>query len=275
MAAIFVTYADREFREAAARLRRRARKMGLFDKVLVYTPKQLPDYILSSPLYKYSRGGGYWCWKPYILQDALSKCEMGDVIYYADSGCVLNPTSEEWRQWAEEMRTHNAIFFQYRKGYHYALWDRYCADEDNNNARILHWTKPLAAQWLTDYVGDEHWLEDSKIWGGACILKKVPSCRLIDEWLRITIAHPEIIMDPQPEEGMSFPKTFNVHRHDQVILTALVHKYKEEERILVLSETSESQRGSAAIRAERYRTGKMSLWETIKYYLYLVLHPDF
>ena len=112
MAAIFVTYADREFREAAARLRRRARKMGLFDKVLVYTPKQLPDYILSSPLYKYSRGGGYWCWKPYILHDALSKCEMGDVIYYADSGCVLNPTSEEWRQWAEEMRTHNAIFFQ-------------------------------------------------------------------------------------------------------------------------------------------------------------------
>lgn len=92
MAAIFVTYADREFREAAARLRRRARKMGLFDKVLVYTPKQLPDYILSSPLYKYSRGGGYWCWKPYILHDALSKCEMGDVIYYADSGCVLNPT---------------------------------------------------------------------------------------------------------------------------------------------------------------------------------------
>ena len=104
MAAIFVTYADREFREAAARLRRRARKMGLFDKVLVYTPKQLPDYILSSPLYKYSRGGGYWCWKPYILHDALSKCEMGDVVYYAEniydatSGADAILVLTEWMQ---------------------------------------------------------------------------------------------------------------------------------------------------------------------------------
>ena len=104
MAAIFVTYADREFREAAARLRRRARKMGLFDKVYVYTPKQLPDYILSSPLYKYSRGGGYWCWKPYILHDALSKCEMGDVVYYAEniydatSGADAILVLTEWMQ---------------------------------------------------------------------------------------------------------------------------------------------------------------------------------
>ena len=275
MATIFVTYADREFREAAVRLRRCARKMGLFDRVCVYTPKQLPDYILSSPLFRYSRGGGYWCWKPYILQDALSKCETGDVVYYADSGCVLNPEAEEWRRWAEEMQTHDAIFFQYRKDYHYALWDKYCADEKNNNACILHWTKPLAAQWLTDYIGDEKWLEDSKIWGGACILKKVPSFELIDEWLRVTIAHPEIIMDPQPEEGTSFPNTFNEHRHDQVILTALVHKYMEENNILVLPETSESQKDRAAIRAERYRTGRMGWRETIKYYLYLILHPDF
>jgi len=98
---------------------------------------------------------------------------------------------------------------------------------------------------------------------------------LIDEWLRITLEHPEIIIDPQPEEGKDFPTTYNEHRHDQVLLTALINKYQEQDKILVVAETAESRQAEAAICAVRYRTGKMTLSEKIKYYLYMLMHPDF
>lgn len=275
MANIFVTYADAEFREALARIRRRARRMNFFDKVYVYTPKNLPEAIRRSPLMQHRRGGGYWCWKPYVIQDALKKCSEGDVVYYADSGCVLNPASEEWGRWERLMQTHNAIFFQYRSDYHYALWTKYCKDESNNHPQILHWAKPKAAQWLTEYCGNDAWLHENKIWGGACIIKKSAGFHLIDEWLRITMEHPEIIIDPQPEEGNDFPTTYNEHRHDQVLLTALISKYKEQDKIQVVAETAESRQAEAGICAVRYRTGKMSFSQKVKYYLYMLMHPDF
>ncbi len=275
MANIFVTYADNEFREALARIRRRARRMKFFDKVCVYTPEDLPEKIRQSPLFQYKRGGGYWCWKPYVIQNALAKCKDGDIVYYADCGCVLNPASDEWEKWKSLMLSHNAIFFQYRTDYHYDLWSKYCKDECNNNPKILYWTKPLTAQWLTEYIGDDSWLQDNKIWGGACVIKKNADLRIIDEWCKLTITHPELIIDPQPDEGNNFPATYNEHRHDQVLLTALIHKFQHTDDIQVLPETAESRQTNAAICAVRYRTGKMSTTERIKYYLYMLMHPDF
>lgn len=275
MANIFVTYADTEFREALARIRRRAHRMRFFDRVYCYTPKDLPAQVLQSPLFLHKRGGGYWCWKPFVIKDALAKCEKGDIVYYADCGCVLNPASAEWEQWNQLMQTHNAIFFQYRSDVRYALWSKYCKDERTNNPQILHWTKPEAAQWLNEYIGDDTWLNDNKIWGGACIIKKNAGLHVTDEWFRITMEHPEIIIDPQPEEGNDFPVTYNEHRHDQVLLTALIHKYAKADNIQVLPETAESSQETAAICAVRYRTGRMTRREKIKYYLYMLLHPDF
>lgn len=275
MANIFVTYADSEFREASARIRRRAGRMRFFDEVCRYSPGDLPEQVLRSPLFRYKRGGGYWCWKPFVIMDALSKCKEGDAVFYADSGCVLNPASEEWNQWSRVLQTHNAIFFQYRSDVHYTLWSKYCKDESTNNPKILHWTKPFAAQWLTDYIGDDRWLQENKVWGGACIIKKSGNFHLVDEWFRITMEHPEILIDQQPAEGTDFPHTYNEHRHDQVLLTALIHKYKSVDNILVLPETAESSQDTAAICAVRYRTGRMTWREKVKFYLYMLLHPDF
>lgn len=275
MANIFVTYADAEFREAMVRIRRRARSMHNFDKVLVYSPSDLPTYLTQSPLFTHKRGGGYWCWKPYIIADALSKCTNEDVIYYVDAGCVLNPLSNEWKKWNMLMKENDAIFFQYRTEHHYELWDRYCKKQENNNPKIKHWAKPYAIEKLSQLLGNQQWIEDNKIWGGACIIKKAEAQELINEWLHITLADPNIIADPDDVESQNLPESFNVHRHDQVVLTALVHKYSQKCKIKVLKETSESEQDSAAIQAVRFRTGKMTLMEKTKYYLYLLTHPNF
>ena len=36
------------------------------------------------------RGYGYWLWKSYIVKKQLELMKEGDILLYADSGCVMN-----------------------------------------------------------------------------------------------------------------------------------------------------------------------------------------
>lgn len=63
----FISYGDERFSESLARMKRQARQLGLFDKVIAYTPDDLPMCIKGSPLFTYTRGGGYWLWKPSLF----------------------------------------------------------------------------------------------------------------------------------------------------------------------------------------------------------------
>lgn len=53
----FITYGDDAFYLSRKQLAKQAQKSGLFDEVIVYTPKDLPDSIKASPLMAYKRGG--------------------------------------------------------------------------------------------------------------------------------------------------------------------------------------------------------------------------
>ena len=50
MASVFVAYADIRFAESLKRIKRQAKKTHRFDKIFVYTSKDLPSYIKNSPL---------------------------------------------------------------------------------------------------------------------------------------------------------------------------------------------------------------------------------
>jgi hypothetical protein len=95
---------------------------------------------------------------------------------------------------------------------------------------------------------------------------------MIEDWYRITLFNPELIVDPFGKELTDLPESFNLHRHDQSIITPLIYHFKEKDKILVLPETSESSKQSAAVIASRYRVGKLPLWQYIKYKLYNFVH---
>ena len=96
--------------------------------------------------------------------------------------------------------------------------------------------------------------------GGFCIIKKTSkSLQVLEEWYKIYLFKPELIIDPWGEELLNIPETYNAHRHDQSILTPLIYYYKETDEILVLPETSESQKDLAAVSATRYRCKKNSI----------------
>lgn len=272
MASVFVAYADIRFAESLKRIKRQAKRTHRFDKIFVYTSKDLPDYIKYSPLFAYSRGGGYWAWKPYVVMDALSKCEEGDIVCYADSGCSLIKDSEEWNLLFDKMRDYNALFFQYRDDIVYKEWSGLCKKPEYNSTKIKHWMKPTTKKYFEDYFGNDLFGEYSKIWAGSFFIKKTfPVINIISEWYNLVLFHPILFIDPIGKEKTELPDGYNVHSHDQSVLTPLVYYYKEKDNVLVLPETSETDKEHAAIVASRYRQKKMNLWLYIKYRLYILL----
>lgn len=266
MANIFISYGDDKFKKSLKLIKEEAREVGIFDFVKAYTPHDLPESIKSSPLYLFKKGGGYWIWKPYIIYDALQHSKENDIVYYADAGCTLNAKSKEWNYFIQEMKTHNAIFFQYRSDVQYEGWDNFCKSPSNNSPKIVHWMKPSAIDYFTELLGNKDFLQFNKIWGGAIIIKKTHKIlNLLDQWIKISIFHPELICDPFGKDLSCIPDTFNVHRHDQAIITPLVYQYKELDNICLLYETSESQKETAAIIASRRMIWTWNLYDKIAY----------
>ncbi len=275
MAKILVAYADLHYKESLMRIKRLAKKTKRFDKIIIYTPKDLPEYIKASPLYAFSRGGGFWVWKPFVVMKALSNCKLGDIICYVDSGCTLNKDSKEWDEYFAAMEKYNAIFFQYRDDYKYEGWDKICKRPENNSSKVGFWMKPSTKQYFEEFFGNDEFCNFSKIWCGAFFVKKTkPIINIIQEWYRLILFNPILFIDPIGKEKINLPETFNVHRHDQAVVTPLVYYYRNMDDVLILPETSESQREKAAIIATRFMQGKMSFWIYLKYRVYNLLYGE-
>ena len=275
MSKILVAYADKRYIESIKRIKRMAKRTKRFDKILIYTDKDLPEYVKASPLFAFSRGGGYWAWKPYVVVDALSKCNLGDIICYVDSGCSLNKDSKEWDDYFSAMENHNALFFQYRENTSYSGWDEFCKNPENNQVEVGYWMKPTTRDYFIDFFGNDDFTHYAKIWCGGFFVKKTKALiNIIDEWYRLILFNPLLFVDPIGKERMNLPDSFNAHRHDQTVVTPLVYFYKEIDNVLVLPETSESDREHAAIVGSRFRQGEMSLWLYIKYRVYNLFYGE-
>lgn len=266
MANILVTFADKYFRNSAWVLKREAARTRFFDKIVVYTPDDLPPCITGSPLFAFPRGCGYWVWKPYIIAAALRAAKPGDRVYYMDAGCRINPAVNDWPEYSRLLDDHSALFFAYREDFHYD-WDCFGI----NSVKLRHWTKPATARYFTEYLGNDDFLSKPKIWAGFCAFKKCEHSLILDQWLKITLMHPELVIDPFGKELAALPDDFNCHRHDQTILAPLVYMYGKDQNAVVVPEKAESQREQSSVMGSRYKIGVLGLVDTIKFKLYHIL----
>ena len=88
MKTVFISYANEAMAYSLKRIGHQARKLNIFSDIRLYTPANIPQYVHESPLFPYKRGGGYWCWKPVIIEEALKRYEEGTVVVYVDAGCT-------------------------------------------------------------------------------------------------------------------------------------------------------------------------------------------
>ena len=274
MAVIFISYGDENFKESLIRIKRQAKKLDCFDRIITYHPKDLPLQVKSSPLMAFRRGGGYWVWKPYIIYKTLMDCQEGDIVVYVDSGCTLRKGAG-WNEYFELLKTYNALFFQYRSDYDYGWGERFNVNPQDASPQILHWMKPSCYDYFRQCFGSDEFKMFNKIWAGFIVVKKTQVIsEFIEDWCKITLFHPDLVIDPLNVEREKMPDSFRAHRHDQPILTCLAHHYQEKGNILVLPENGESDTKHAVVSADRYRVGRLSFMDYLKYKIYQFIHKD-
>ena len=248
MEKILIFYGTEEFRGSLDRLKKEASNLNVFDKTIIYTPRDLPMHIKANSLMNYKKGGGYWIWKPYIIWKTLQDYP-NSIVVYIDAGCSISK-SEEWNQYFKFIEKHDTILFQYRNSFDYG-WNKMWPSA---TTKIGNWTKLNTQKYFDQLIKDENWHSFDKIMGGIIICKN-PKNEFIFQWLNITLFKSELIVDPIGNEIGNQKEDFIEHRHDQSIITPLAYYFsKRVNNIKILLETSESKIGTPAIQANRLRT---------------------
>lgn len=190
-----------------------AAKYGIFDEVLRFCEEDLEQdhefwprhqaFIKANP-----RGGGYWLWKSYLTQKILHSLNENDILIYMDAGCYLWSAPQARRrldEYLQIVRTHPAGFYGF--GTEYANYNWTKGDIFN----YFHATSPEEQQ-------------KPQIMSGATIWRKCETTmKMAQSWYNIMADNYNLI-DDSPSKTPNHPE-FKENRHDQSILTMLVHKY--------------------------------------------------
>lgn len=240
--AVFISYANEAMAYSLKRIGRQASKLGVFDEVVLYTPADVPAYVKDSVLFSCARGAGYWSWKPALIYETLQRYEEGTVVVYVDAGCTLRK-SPAWTEYLQKMEEYDTLCFQYAEPQ--PQWERWGA----GSAKIKHWTKKAALDFVQDYFHNPEAGELCQIMGGILFMKSRRNA-VLETWKELMFSHPELIMDPTPDELKDQYPWYAGHRHDQAILTPLA---ASDPRTLVLPEVSEAYRPDSFVWASRVR----------------------
>lgn len=249
MKKIFIAYATDNMAYSLKLIGLQARKLGIFDEVLLWTPNDLPEYIRKSPLMKYKYGGGYWAWKPCIIYETLQRYEEGTVVCYVDAGCTLR-NGIEWNLFFEIMEDTDSLCFHYQKIV--PEWEKF----GSTSTKIKHWAKKSLLEFLDSYLGSDDYREHNKVLGGILFFKRKDN-GFVKDWLGIIMNNPEVVFDPTEEEGKDQYPFFALHKHEQPVITALTVKHKQ--NCVVLPELFEFKGEDVAIYTSRIRA--KDVWE--------------
>ena len=95
----FLTYGDRKFYLSKKHLIELAKKSDMFDHCisLGFNDLDLKFKKNYEEILKQKRGGGYWIWKPRIIQSLINEIKENDIVVYCDAGASLNfrPTAKK------------------------------------------------------------------------------------------------------------------------------------------------------------------------------------
>lgn len=199
---VFVTYGSGRFDKAAAGLADRAGRTGVFEEVLLYRQIDLLRFNLTAEARRVAalpRGGGYWLWKPLIIEDVLDRLSDGDTLVYADAGCELQ--NRPTKIWSVIERNEHITTCDARGG-----------------PRIEYGRADVNAFFGTDDVyfqGLEH--EANRI----VVRKTKKAIEVIKRWADVARTHPRFFTD-DPSAVANLP-TFIEHRHDQTIFNLVMY----------------------------------------------------
>jgi hypothetical protein len=234
MEIVLVTFADKAFENSRKELIKEAKRLKYFSKYFSYTPSDLPLEVRESLFLKGKKGLGYWVWKPIIIKMSLERIQEGDVLVYVDSGSKLQE-SFIWKEWLGELNSKNSIFFRYNSSVDYK-WHSFGI----NSTKLGYWCHQTLKDYFDNRKSNIDWYSIDKLLAGVFFIKKSKENNIINKWSDLALTQIQLFADEIIEVTQN---KFNSHRHDQSVLSILVHLYSDEET-LILDEIFESSTSS-------------------------------
>lgn len=161
------------------------------------------DFVRTHP-----RGGGYWLWKPFLVQRLLASLADGDVLVYADAGCALDAAKlPRFAEYVAAVTAHPSGVLAF---------------EMPHPQRV--WTKAAVVAEMRGPVD----LDAGQVAATSFMLRVSPETRrLIAEWYGLCADYR--LLDDSPSrtaDGAALPEdpAFREHRHDQAIWSLLVRQ---------------------------------------------------
>jgi len=184
-----------------------AKEIAGFDKVINYGKNSLSaDFInRHATHFSYTRGAGYWVWKPQIIIDALNNINKNDLLMYSDSGCHF-------------IDSMNPVFDRLENSYNNVLCFNLSQIEKDWNKRDCFINLDCDFPQYTD---------TKQIMSTFFLCKKNDfSYHIVNEWQRL-VSDFHMVADEfiSPSKNQNY-SSFKEHRHDQSILSLICKKNK-------------------------------------------------
>lgn len=204
---VLVNFSDENFKQSRLRLNDSARKFGI-DRIFSYDEhflRQTSFYKENRSVFQYSKGFGYWVWKPYLIQKVLLETHENDTIIYSDAGI--------------EIIADLSPLFQICNRKDILLFA-------NGNLKNRHWTK--RDSFILMEADSEKYRNGNQVDAAFCMFKNTPEIKqFVADWVEYCLDIRIVGDQPNVMGKLNF-WGFHCHRHDQSVLSLLALKNKIE-----------------------------------------------
>lgn len=200
---VCITYGTDPYKKEMKLNIKTAKKYGA-DEAKAFTINDIDsNYIkLNERFFKEKRGGGYWLWKPYIIDKCLTEMNVGDWLFYVDAGLFYLNNIKDYIKKLETNKITLVMAPTVHEEYKYTKRDVFVKTETD-----------------LDYIKNSLQRQS-----GAIIIKKNDeNIELIKQWLKY-IQIDSLVSDAPNIYGKDNYEGFIENRHDQSILSVLSKK---------------------------------------------------
>lgn len=222
MKKILCTFANHYMTKGFPRFKEQAESLQVFDDIKFFTQKDLGKDFRQKYgryLFPYSRGFGYWAWKPYLLLKTLTEMDEGDILVYADLGCFFNPKGRK------RMLEYFDIVQKSAKG---VLGFRSYEVSSNGMPESTYYEYQYTKGDILDYFGvrdDKYFTDTTQFEATVIFFRRTDvAIKFLQEWLD-TIYEDTTLITDEPSRSSNM-EGFIENRHDQSIYSILAKKFQ-------------------------------------------------
>tara|TARA_B100001964_G_C14228566_1_gene598901 strand:- start:88 stop:963 length:876 start_codon:yes stop_codon:yes gene_type:complete len=221
------TFYSSDLKRSANRFKTQAEKMQIYDKIFLFTEKDLSDdfknYVNFLLKLGKKKGYGYWVWQTYFHKKVLSELDEGDIYHWCDVGCHFNFNGKlRLKEYIDILEKEPTGFlgFQYKN-----LDSKYIKKKFTfPNYFENQYTKSDLIKYF-ELEHDDPIVKSPQVWGGSFFVRKCKkSLQMMEEHYEITKNRFDLIDDDEKKFLEKSVPEFIQHRHSQSVLSIIVKK---------------------------------------------------